>query len=68
MNKCKYKLTMTSKYDIISIIKDNQLIDYSFDKLVFIENTDETEIKKSLTKSGYVIYKNQNKVNVSIII
>ncbi len=68
MNKCKYKLTMTSKYDIISIIKDNQLIDYSFDKLVFIENSDETEIKKSLTKSGYVIYKNKDKVNISIII
>ena len=62
---------MTSKYEIISIIKNNQLIDYSFDKLVFNKdiNPDNTEeIRKYLNNSGYVIYKNKDKINISIII
>ena len=60
---------MTSKYEIISIIKNNQLMNYSFDKLVFNKNIkpdDIEQIKKYLSHSGYVIYKNKDKINISI--
>ena len=57
ININKYKLTMTSKYEIISIINNNQLNDYSFDKLSFNKdiNPSDTEIKKYINKFGYVI-------------
>ena len=63
---------MTSKYEIISVIQNNQLNDYSYDKLVFNKNVnlDNKEIKQILNHTGYVIYKNKNKnkMNISIII
>lgn len=60
---------MASKYEIVSIIKNNQLIDYSFNKLVFNNNInpdDKKQIKQCLNQTGYVIYKNKDKINISI--
>ena len=60
---------MTSKYEINSIIKYDQLNDYSFNKLVFnkdINPNDIDQIKTYLNQFGYVIYKNKNKINISI--
>jgi len=61
---------MTTEYQIISIIKNNQFIDYSFDKLNFITeiNPNISVIKKCLSNSVYVLYKNNDKINISIII
>ena len=60
---------MTSKYEIIYIIKENQLIDYSFDNLIFYKDINPEEINQIrtyLSQTGYVIYKNKNKINISI--